>query len=369
MRRLLNPFRGFISYVLTWQNFTLSFVMLAFSLGVSLNPHYYLAGVFSMWGAVLVLLRNPSLREAIVANASTVPLSDKGFELVAAMQSTDQSVVFLRRIIASLRGKVLDTDDLRRYAAFSTLQGKPMKTYAELCEELRVLGENGKMVSFLKKPYDDKTLVKWESATGEISSCKGKSNDGAGPFKYSVLVKTKAKPHEIVEKDAGEFALRTDLRWLGSPTALALIPDSVETTIMGFLPTLDSVKKSLLSAAGSLEDLFGWKSSTSLKVCIALFSLSIICFIFATWIGQVIFGTITVYVFFSSTVRWTVFFNQRRATKLAAGHEKHNGKAWGFLKDANSMGLSPRSVYKDPTTPRWRMFGWCGLGNNGHKSN
>jgi hypothetical protein len=364
--------------------------MFAFTIGVSIYPDHFLTGTLGMWGTVFILLKNPSLRQAIVANPSTVPLNDTGFKLVAAMRNTDKTVAFLKRVITSMRGKVLDTDTLFTYAAYATKGGKPNAGYRDLCADLKKLveeklGEHSKMVSFLDQPLEEKTLVKSvypEIAYGEIVRCTNKDvKRPEDTYKYEVSLSKKTttskthaeetrgqspsasalalSPRYANTKDASELQLRTDLRWLSNPAVLALIPDSVETTIMSFLPTLDSVRKSFLSIATSLEDLFGWKSNLSLIVCVGLYTLSLICFLVGAWVEKLIFVSITVFVFFSSTRSWTIFVNRRRGAKLAAEHKKHAGEHWGFLKDVDSPS-PPSSSRFQQSAAQW--LEWCGLG-------
>jgi len=81
---------------------------------------------------LLILLRWTSLREEMVQGGSSAPLTDDGFDRVAAWRSNDQMVRFIERLVAEIQASVKDGEEMRSFAARCFRNGRPRLTLSEL---------------------------------------------------------------------------------------------------------------------------------------------------------------------------------------------------------------------------------------------
>lgn len=129
------------SYLLQWRSTPLSFILVASFVCPVLysvfQPHvrifWLLSAVFSgVLAFALLLLSWKQLRFDMIHGGSNAPLTQEGFERVAAWRQTDQMVRFLERIVADLHGVIKNDQAMRSFAARCFHNGRPRISLSDL---------------------------------------------------------------------------------------------------------------------------------------------------------------------------------------------------------------------------------------------
>jgi len=129
---------NFVGYILRWRSFVLSTLVSVALVGSWLAPQLAWVLMPALVAILLALLASKHVRREMTLGGLNAPLTQEGFEYVAAWRSTESMVRFLRRIVENdLQGKVISGPDLSQCAAYCFSDGKPSLTFETLREELK----------------------------------------------------------------------------------------------------------------------------------------------------------------------------------------------------------------------------------------
>jgi len=275
------------------------------------------------------------------ASPEEVPLDDDGYKLIAETRDTDAAVAYLERVAFALQGTVADADKLREFAAFSSNDGEVVaESYADLKRQLHIArlaaktGDKEKekeaaspLVKTEDKPLKKGALVQRSGRKGEVISCK--NPDEVLTWEYEVQFDDGKEPEAV---SADLLDSRMDMRWMSGDAMLALIPNSVEDSLVGWTAFFRNLTATLHGVEKPIREVAGWKDSgksfTVAAACLALAVLFI-------WIQRVFFFAVTSFVFAKNTEMWIAFFAKRRG--LAAFEKAKAARdvsEWGFFVKA-----------------------------------
>merc|ERR1719221_1801680 len=287
-----------------------------------------------MAGLLLLMMSDPCVCSAMSVLPAAVPLNDAGYKLIAQTRDKDAAVAYLQRVAFALQGTIADDDKLREFAAFSSHEGEAVAiSYADLKRQLR----NARVGTEIAKPVvktDDKplrrgVLVQRSGQKGEVVSCKNPSEVLA--WEYEVQFDHSDEPQpEVVSADL--LDARTDVRWMSGDAMLALIPNSVEDSLVGWTAFFRNLTTTLEGVEKPIRDIAGWKDTgKTLMVAVACLVLSVL-FI---WIQRVFFFAVASFLFAKNTEMW-FSFSARRRGKAAFEKQKaaRDVSDWGFFTKA-----------------------------------
>jgi len=300
---------------------------------MSLRPEYFLTGLFGMMGLVLLLLSDPTISGAMALQPATVPLDDEGYKLIAQTMDTDAAVTYMGRVANTIKGKVLDEDKMREFAAFSAFEGVAVADgYADLKKQLYNARKGGNFKDpFLtvdEKPLNKGDLVQRNGQKGEVVKCLNPQQ--VLEWRYEVLLGDETK-----EICADELEVRSDMRWMSKDAVLAIIPDSLEDSLMGYAEMFQGLTAKLKGVEQPLRDIAGWKDKNkSAMVSIGLLAAAVV-FI---WIQRAFFVIVVSFLFATNTEVYSSF-SRRRAGKAAFEKRKRESESrsfreWGFYTEA-----------------------------------
>ncbi|CAK0905560.1 unnamed protein product [Prorocentrum cordatum] len=331
---LIRPLMTGVGYILGWRNIPMTSCVLAICLGVSYRPELFISGMLLMAGLLLLMTSDPSVCSAMSLLPAAVPLDDAGYALIAQTKDTDAAVAFLQRVVFALQGTVADDDKLREFAAFSSHEGEAVaESYADLKRQLHKAKANKEsrcpIIKTDDKPLKKGALVHRSGQKGEVVSCK--NPDEVLTWEYEVQFDGADAP-EVVRAD--RLDSRTDMRWMSGDAMLAIIPDSVEDSLIGWTAFFRSLTTTLEGAEKPIRDIAGWKDKTkTLTVAVACLVLSVLFL----WIQRLFCFAVAVYLFAKNTEAWISFFAKRRGQ---AALEKQKGardvSEWGFFTRASA---------------------------------
>jgi hypothetical protein len=336
---LIRPLMTGVGYVMGWRNIPMTSTVLLISLGVSYRPELFMSGVFLTVGLLLLMMSDPRLCSAMSLLPAAVPLNDVGYRLIAETKDTDAAVAYLERVAFALQGTVADADKLREFAAFSSNDGEVVaESYADLKRQLHIARPAVKTLDKEKeigspvvktedKPLKRGALVQRRGQKGEVVCCKNPSE--VLTWEYEVQFDGEDE-REVVSADL--LDARMDMRWMSGDAMLALIPNSVEDSLVGWTAFFRNLTTTLEGVEQPIRDIAGWKDTgKSFIVAVACLVLAVL-FI---WIQRVFFFAVASFLFAKNTEMWTSFTAKRRGQ---AAFEKQKAardvSEWGFFVKA-----------------------------------
>jgi hypothetical protein len=299
-------------------------------------------------GLLLLLLADPARHRAVLYHPSTVPLSHQGYKLVSATSDTAAMVVFLKRVIASMNGRVLSELRLRELAAFASHRGKPVTSYNSLKLQLKAIGsrswsdlgrgEPEGIVSFNAGPLPAGTLIQSRSGrAGVIEDCKQGRNSTSMEYKVSFrrssrLTKSNSNLDvtDGIEEHQSDIDLkrRVDVRWLSNPAVISLVPYPLQDRLTMWLGRIQRWRRVLRGISRCMRDIVCWKDQVrSFGAAGSLLLLSLLFMLLQRVFLLVAFSIL----FAMSTRRWTEAVAWRRAANRQRSSACQSTPQWCFF--------------------------------------
>jgi hypothetical protein len=327
---LIQPLMTGVGYILGWRNTPMTSTVFAIFLGVSCRPELFVSGMFFMAGMLLLMMSDPCVCSAMSLVPAKVPLDDDGYRLIAQTRGTDAAMAYLQRAVFAMQGTIADEDKLREFAAFSSsFEGEAVaSSYADLKRQLHKARAGTHtacpVVELDDKPLRWGALVQRRGQKGEVRRCTNPGEVLA--WRYEVHFDNANEP-TVVEAD--ELEVRTDMRWMSGDAVLALIPNSVEDSLIGWTAFFRSLTTTLEGVEQPIRDIAGWKDrGKTLMVALACLALSVL-FI---WIQRVFVFAVVFILFAKSTVVWTTLSARWRGNAIFEKQKAARGISnWGFF--------------------------------------
>lgn len=371
---IINPVISYLVYVLMWREKLYTFFILVVCLVLCWRPSFILPVILVHLGVLLILTRNEARRKAMSAEPGSVALNHEGYELVAATMSVPNMVVFLKRVIHSMQGKVLDPYKLEQFAAFAFVRYLPVTAFEDLKKQLRANAQGkSKFLSFSDKPMEANTLVKRGMHLGEIECCinpKAEPGERRYRVRWSASVTGGSLNDYIEEVDGDSLEKRLDMRWMCKKAVLSVLPDDFRDLVGAIKSRLNVMSRHVADFALGCEDVLAWKNRRLAVKLTAIFFLSgvliasilvLIEVFHAEWwlfvetaVGLtvgVLLSSLVLSLFFWSCTGGSSTWNRCRAYSLSREHRDKAAKSWALFSEELvhppiQLGCLPRMACK-----------------------
>eukprot|EP00929_Paragymnodinium_shiwhaense_P042019 TRINITY_DN2181_c0_g1_i5.p1 TRINITY_DN2181_c0_g1~~TRINITY_DN2181_c0_g1_i5.p1 ORF type:complete len:768 (-),score=193.28 TRINITY_DN2181_c0_g1_i5:190-2385(-) len=120
-------------------------------------------------------------------------------------------------------------------------------------------------VTFSGTPLASGALVRQGLTKCEVVSCQ--NSDNLLNWRYVVKIPNEKDPEKTKEREVlgDELEARVDVRWASSSAVLAILPNSVEDMLMGFLPLTKNMSTKLIGMCEKLTTIIAWEDEALAK--------------------------------------------------------------------------------------------------------
>jgi len=287
-----------IKYLLAWRSSLLSFTYLALTLLVCWHMYLFWVVMPWVWITMLVVNSFPGARLPMTRGGFNAPFAEQGLAWVASWGSTEEMVLFVKRLAFEDKLKILDQQKLRFFCGKCVRDGKPTVGLNELRTALRkapfvsltadsdAILRAGDLVWIDGRDRGKVVQMGSAGVTVALEAIGGKITD-----QIVNLETRRVTPRLVLEKALEDESWRTISGVAIPPISNGVVGYAApmlngirdQLLQVGF-PILEDVKFQAVPAVEAITDILTWKrSAVPLIICTVLFLISV-AFGWAAWI-------------------------------------------------------------------------------------